>query len=130
MSNVNAVGTALVASVEYAPRQAAAVPRQAAVVSESQAEAARPAAQAPAAAPASDRELEAATGQIERFVRSSGRSLQFRVDEDSGRVVVSVRDADTGDLIRQIPSEAALRIARALGRGESTPDRLLIDEEV
>lgn len=123
MSSVNAVGLAPVASVERAPRQAAAV-------AAADAEPARPAAQAPAAAPASARELEAATEQIERFVRSSGRSLQFRVDDDSGRVVVSVRDADTGDLIRQIPSEAALRIARALDRGEATPDRFLIEEKV
>lgn len=123
MSSVNAVGLAPVASVERAPRQAAAV-------AAADAEPARPAAQAPAAAPTSARELEAATEQIERFVRSSGRSLQFRVDDDSGRVVVSVRDADTGDLIRQIPSEAALRIARALDRGEATPDRFLIEEKV
>jgi flagellar protein FlaG len=123
MSSVNAVGLAPVASVERAPRPAVAGAAE-------EAEPARPAAQAPAAAPASARELEAATEQIERFVRSSGRSLQFRVDDDSGRVVVSVRDADTGDLIRQIPSEAALRIARALDRGEATPDRILIEEKV
>ncbi len=46
---------------------------------------------------------------MEKYVRSVGRSLQFRVDEDSGRVVVSVRDPSTGELIRQIPSEEALR---------------------
>lgn len=123
MSSINAVGLAPVASVERAPRQAAAV-------AAAEAEPARPAVQAAAAAPASARELEAATEQIERFVRTSGRSLRFRVDDDSGRVVVSVRDADTGDLIRQIPSEAALRIARALDRGETTPDSLLIEEKV
>jgi flagellar protein FlaG len=123
MSSVNAVGLAPVASVERASRPAVAGAAE-------EAEPARTAAQAPAATPASARELEAATEQIERFVRSSGRSLQFRVDDDSGRVVVSVRDADTGDLIRQIPSEAALRIARALDRGEATPDRILIEEKV
>lgn len=123
MSSVNAVGSVPVASVERAPRQVAAVAAP-------EAEPARVATSAAAAAPPSARELEAATEQIERFVRSSGRSLQFRVDDDSGRVVVSVRDADTGDLIRQIPSEAALRIARALDRGEATPDRFLIEEKV
>lgn len=122
MSSVNAVGTIPVASVERAPRQAAAA-------AASELEPARTAAPAPAAAPASARDLEAATAQIERFVRSSGRSLQFRVDDDSGRVVVSVRDADTGELIRQIPSEAALRIARALDRGEVPAEPVLIEEK-
>lgn len=122
MSSVNAVGVSPVASVERAPRQAAAA-------AAAEAEQSRPAAPAPGAAQASARDLEAATAQIERFVRSSGRSLQFRVDDDSGRVVVSVRDADTGELIRQIPSEAALRIARALDRGEASAERVLIEEK-
>jgi flagellar protein FlaG len=46
--------------------------------------------------------------------------LQFSVDSASGRTVVSVRDMATGDVIRQIPSEEALRLAQALGSGGST----------
>ena len=33
------------------------------------------------------------------------------VDDASGRMVCSVRDAETGDLIRQIPNEEVLRLA-------------------
>lgn len=40
--------------------------------------------------------------------------LQFRVDESLGRVIVSVVDAKSGEVIRQMPSEEALRIARHL----------------
>jgi flagellar protein FlaG len=49
------------------------------------------------------------------------------VDEGSGRVVVSVRDRSTGELIRQIPSEAALRIAQGLDSGDTGGASLIID---
>jgi len=56
----------------------------------------------------------AAAAQIESYLRSSGRNLSFSVDTQSGLTVVSVKDAATGDVIRQMPSEEALRLARAL----------------
>lgn len=49
--------------------------------------------------------------RIESYLRSVGRSLEFRVDAASGRTVLSVRDAQTGELIRQIPDEEVLRLA-------------------
>jgi flagellar protein FlaG len=51
---------------------------------------------------------------IETYMKNSNRNLEFKLDEASGQMVVSVRDATTGDLIRQIPGEAALRLARQL----------------
>jgi flagellar protein FlaG len=71
--------------------------------------------------------LEKAARRMEDYVRSVGRSLQFRIDENSGRVVVSVRDPSTGELIRQIPSESALRIAESLDSVDSTPPGVIID---
>ena len=73
--------------------------------------------------------LERASKQIESFVRSSGRDLQFRVDDESGRVIVSVRDSATGELIRQIPNEETLRIAQALEQRDSKALNLLIDDK-
>lgn len=120
MSNVSAAGVNRIAAVERVARQApasGAVPEQP-----------RPPAATVPVADSPGRDLEAATVQIERAVRASGRNLQFRVDDESGRVVVSVRDSDTGELIRQIPSEAALRIARSLDQGQPVPDSLLVEE--
>jgi flagellar protein FlaG len=57
----------------------------------------------------------AVAAQLESYLRSVGRELQFSVDSASGKTVVSVRDAATGDVIRQIPSEEALRLAESLG---------------
>jgi flagellar protein FlaG len=71
--------------------------------------------------------VEKAAADMEAYARSVGRSLQFRVDQDSGRVVVSVRDPSTGELIRQIPSEAALRIAQDLGSSDLAGSSLIIE---
>lgn len=51
---------------------------------------------------------------IERFIRESARSLSFDYDEVTGRSIVRVRDAATGDILRQFPSEEALAVARRL----------------
>jgi flagellar protein FlaG len=50
--------------------------------------------------------------QLDAYLRSVSRSLEFRVDADSGRTIVTVRDAQTGDVIRQIPGEEVLRLAQ------------------
>lgn len=42
-------------------------------------------------------------------------NLRFSVDKDTDRVVVTVLDTNTGDVIRQIPTEEALQVARSLG---------------
>jgi flagellar protein FlaG len=60
-------------------------------------------------APVAD--IEAVARQLETFLKNVSRSLEFHVDEASGRMVCSVRDAETGDLIRQIPNEEVLRMA-------------------
>ncbi len=71
--------------------------------------------------------LDDAASRMEQYVASVGRSLQFRVDQDSGQVVVSVRVPSTGELIRQIPSEAALKIAEQLTRDPSSVSGVIID---
>ncbi|MEL4280109.1 MULTISPECIES: flagellar protein FlaG [Shewanella] len=42
------------------------------------------------------------------------KGLAFKVDENSGQAVVTVLDRDTGDVIRQMPSEEALKLAEKL----------------
>jgi flagellar protein FlaG len=80
---------------------------------------ARPVAAAPRQAtnaPADDpRALRAVAQQIDTFLRANGRRLEFSVDSPSGRTVITVRDPESGDVVRQIPSEEALRLARSLG---------------
>ncbi len=40
------------------------------------------------------------------------RDLQFRVDDDSGRTVITVLDSETEEVIRQIPPEQVLTLAK------------------
>lgn len=55
-------------------------------------------------------DIEQVVRQIQDFLAETERSLQFRVDEGSGRTVISVYSG-SGELIRQIPSEELLEIA-------------------
>ena len=55
-----------------------------------------------------------AVGRIEEFVQSVQRNLEFSVDDDTGDSVVTVRDRVTDEVIRQIPSEDMLDIAKRL----------------
>lgn len=69
--------------------------------------------------PSSLREqLEEATESLtQHFQNQSTSNLQFAVDDDSGELVVRLVDADNGDVLRQIPSEDALKLARNLREG-------------
>ena len=55
-----------------------------------------------------------AAESIDRYLREAGRQFAFSVDQVTGRTIVSIRDPATGELIRQMPSEEALRIAHNL----------------
>ena len=67
------------------------------------------------AAPIADSELvKKATEQINKFIQSSARDLQFSVDTNLNRIIVKVVDKETGEVIRQIPGEETLAIANSL----------------
>lgn len=59
-------------------------------------------------------DLSEVTAQIEKFMNSMQRGLAFSIDEKSGNQVVSVLDKRSGEVIRQIPSEDMLVIARQM----------------
>jgi FlaG protein len=58
--------------------------------------------------------------QLEDFLRESGRSLEFRVDESAHTTVITVRRADTGEIVRQYPTEEALTLLRRLNERSGT----------
>jgi flagellar protein FlaG len=63
-------------------------------------------------APASTAEVHAAVAALNQAMQQSGQALEFSVDGDSHRTVVRMVDTNTGELIRQYPSEATLAISR------------------
>ncbi len=66
----------------------------------------------------SPKQVEDAVKQIEQFTQSVAQNLKFSIDEDTGKTVVKIMDSQTNELIRQIPSEEAINIARTLGKIE------------
>jgi len=70
-----------------------------------------------------DREaVERALQEVKKAVDPMARNLQFSIDEDTGRTIVRIVDTATKEVIRQIPSEEVLAIAKALDRanGDTT----------
>lgn len=57
-----------------------------------------------------------ATESINKLVQQFDRNLQFTVDEDTGVNVVRVVDTSTKEVIRQMPTEEMLAIAKALDK--------------
>lgn len=78
------------------------------------------------AQPLEREQLEKVAQQLQDFMGEMNRSLQFQVDEDSGRDVIKVLDKDTGDIIKQYPSEEVLNMVSKL----SETAGLLIDQTV
>jgi flagellar protein FlaG len=66
--------------------------------------------------------------RLQDLARVSGRELEFRIDEASGRTVISVRDERTGEIIRQIPDATALRIAQRLESQAEVLRNVLIED--
>lgn len=60
-------------------------------------------------------QVKEAVQQIQSYLNDTRRGLQFQIDDASGRTIVRVIDAKTQEVIRQMPTEEALRMARAIG---------------
>ena len=75
--------------------------------------------------PDSHAALTQAVTNLQERVQSVHRELRFRVDETTGLTVVRVVEAETGDLIRQIPSRNVLEMHAARERNSG----LLLSEQ-
>ncbi|NWA00914.1 flagellar protein FlaG [Pseudomonas gingeri] len=73
-----------------------------------------------------DDKLKLAVQEIEKFVQSIKRNLEFSIDEHSGKVIVKVIASETGEVVRQIPSAEALKLADSL----SNASHVLFDAKV
>jgi len=63
-------------------------------------------------------ELNKLVEQVNMTLQGRFSDLKFTVAEGTDINVVRIEDAETGELIRQIPSEAMVAIARALGEAQ------------
>lgn len=75
--------------------------------------------------PVKQEDLAEAVQVINSYVQNLQRDLEFTIDDETDRTIVRVIDSETKEVIRQIPSEAALAIARSLERAQG----LLLDAQ-
>lgn len=61
-------------------------------------------------------ELQAAVKKLNEMVSPLATSVEFTLDEESGKTVVKVIDMETRNVLRQIPNEEALAFSRNLDR--------------
>ena len=78
------------------------------------AEAAKPVAGDTVNSQAVQEKVQAAVAQMNDYIQSTQRDLNFSYDPDSGETIVKVLDRNTQEVIRQIPNEIFLRLAQQM----------------
>lgn len=64
--------------------------------------------------------------QLNKHAQAVNRDLLFSVDEDSGKTVIKVVNADTAELVRQIPSEEVLRLSETIRESIETSTGVIV----
>ncbi len=60
--------------------------------------------------------LQQLADKLTQTIGMTGQQVQFSVDNDTGKTVLRVTDAESGAVLRQIPGDEALSMARILDR--------------
>lgn len=74
--------------------------------------------------------VENAITKINEYVQNTQRSIQFEVDELTGKDIVKVLDKETDEVIRQMPLEEVMSFARNLAEQNPPDDINLFSEKV
>lgn len=61
-------------------------------------------------------DVQQAMEEVRKAITPVAQDLLFSIDEDTGKTIVKVVDASTDEVIRQIPSEEIISIAKALDK--------------
>ncbi len=64
--------------------------------------------------PTGDTPLDKTLEQLNESMRAWSTGMRFDVDEDAQRVVVSIVDSATGEVLRTVPSDAVIRVAKMI----------------
>jgi flagellar protein FlaG len=63
-----------------------------------------------------NRKVREVAQQLNKAMESTNTKLSFVVDQESKKAIVRVVDAETNQVIRQIPSEEAVLVAKKISR--------------
>jgi len=83
--------------------------------------------QATASSPASavdKAELKKSVEALNRYIQPQQGSLEFSIDESSGKTLLKVVDTETNEVLLQVPSKQALALSQSVGK---TPGLLISD---
>lgn len=94
-----------------------AVPRTQAAPVELPHVAVKPAAEQQAAQPTQE-QLKAAVDNINRAMKQSNSNVEFSIDKDTKQTVIKVVESQTGQVIRQFPSEEILAVSRMIAEAQ------------
>jgi flagellar protein FlaG len=75
---------------------------------------------------ASTEQVENAVNNINKALKQSNKNLEFSVDESTKKQMFKLKDVETGDVIRQYPTEEMLAISRAI---DQVQQGLLLKQE-
>ncbi len=80
----------------------------------------------PVSAEDKEKDLKQALSRVREVFQKADSRLEFTVDPDLDRVVVKVMDGESGTVIRQIPQQEVIDLAKRL----ETPTGLLLHHKV
>jgi len=61
-----------------------------------------------------NQDLRAAIGKLNEMMQANARSVSFAMDEKLGRPIVYIKNATTGEIVRQIPNEVIVQLAHSI----------------
>lgn len=71
-----------------------------------------------------EKNLKEAIQMLNEQMKTSGRNLNFSIDQEVNRTIIKVKNSSTGELVRQIPDETVLRVAHSIEKVKG----MLLDE--
>ncbi len=74
-------------------------------------------------------EVRQAVSNLNSYVQVLERDIVFSVDAASGKSIIRVVDAETGEVIRQIPPEEVVAVSRALANSFQEITGLLLNDK-
>lgn len=79
-------------------------------------------------APVDNEQLEKAVEDLNQYVQTMGHELRFSVDKEIGSTIITVMDRETEQVIRQIPPEQAITLAKFLDQSDDFSSTGLLEE--
>ena len=70
--------------------------------------------------------LKEAINMLNEQMKANGRNLNFSIDQELNRAVITVKNTHTGEIVRQIPDETLLRVAHNIEKVKG----LLMDQVI